>query len=153
MTIMVKSSLCVSRLRKRCVALCFKKLLELLLVSWKCLEPDDERPALRISLPMSTSFYLFWPSKSLLLLFWIRELGDAKETILNQEYSRKHSPSFRSSIPRSWFKFRQKNTYPCYVHFLGKTFTLMICRLLIKQLMIMSGLSDSLVRSDIDMSH
>ena len=51
------------------------------------------------------------------------------------------------------FKFRQKNTYPGYVHVLGKTFTLMICRLLIKQLMIMSGLSDSLVRLDIDMSH
>ena len=51
------------------------------------------------------------------------------------------------------FKFRQKNTYPGYVHVLRKTFTLMICRLLIKQLMIMSGLSDSLVRSDIDMSH
>ena len=58
MTIMVKSSLCVSRLRKRCVALCFKKLLELLLVSWKGLEPDDERPALRISLPQDVNFLL-----------------------------------------------------------------------------------------------
>ena len=52
-------------------------------------------------LRMSTSFYLFWPSKSLLLLFWIRELGDAKETILNQEDSRKRAPLFRNSIPRS----------------------------------------------------
>ena len=105
-------------------------------------------------LRMSTSFYLFWPSKLfLLLLFWTRELGDAKETLLNQEYWGKRTPSFRSSIPRSCFKFRQKNTYPCYLHVLRKTFTWMICRLLIKQLMIMSGLSDSLVRSDIDMRH
>ena len=151
MTIMVKSSLCV-KLRKRCVALYFKKLLELWGCRGKVLNLTTKGPLYVYHfLRMSTSFHLFWPSE---LLFWIRELGDAKETVLNQEDSRKRAPSFRSSIPRSCFKFRQKNTYPCYVrHVLRKTFTLMICRLLIKQLMIMSSPSDSLVRSDIDMSY
>lgn len=108
-----KSSLCVSQLRKRCVALYCKKLLELWRFSWIGLELDDERPTLRISLPMATSFYLFWPSKLLLLslLFWIRELGDAKETLLNQEDSCQRAPLFRSSIPCSCFEFRQKNKY------------------------------------------
>ena len=84
--------------------------------------------------------------------FEFRSLAMPRKLYWTKKIRANCTPSFRSSIPRSCFKFRQKNTYPCYVHFFRKTFTLIICPLLIKQLT-MSSLSDSLVRSDIDMSH
>ncbi|CAH3192911.1 unnamed protein product [Porites evermanni] len=69
---MVKSSLCV-KLRKRCVALCFKKLLELWGCRGKVLNLMTKGPLYVYHfLRMSTSFHLFWPSK----LFCCFELGN-----------------------------------------------------------------------------